>query len=153
MTSTSTFVIVLVIVLMRMGKEKEIRPSRMWITPALFIWLTFTTIAQTANLTWLSFLLYGICLVLGIGLGMWRASLEKLRIHPGTGKITSQSSITGVIVFLAAVLLRLAVGYWGREHALVSLSNALVMIPLGSVCARRYFLYLRYQNMQGQRRF
>lgn len=36
---------------------------------------------------------------------------------------------------------------------LVSVSNALVMIPLGSVCARRYFRYLRNQNMQGQRRF
>ncbi|MCM3290350.1 DUF1453 family protein [Paenibacillus sp. MER 180] len=152
MTSASTFMIVLAIVLLRMGKEKELRPSRMWITPVLFIWVTFTTISQTANLTWMSFLLYAICLVLGIGLGMWRASLEKLRVHPVTGRITSQSSIAGVIIFMAAMLLRLAIGYWGREHALVSLSNALVMIPLGSVCARRFFLFLRYRQLQGHGR-
>lgn len=38
-----SYVIILVIVVFLMLKEKEIRPSRLWITPALFAYLTFSS--------------------------------------------------------------------------------------------------------------
>ncbi|WP_193726514.1 CcdC protein domain-containing protein [Paenibacillus guangzhouensis] len=152
MNTLSIYLIVVVVILLSIGKEKAIQPSRMWITPALFAWLVYSSLSQTTNLTPLSFVLYIICLAVGLGIGVWRGSLDKVRYNPSTGKITSQSSIGGVIVFLAVMLLRLAVGYWGKEHALVSLSNALLFIPLGSVCARRYVIYMKYQRLQGQRR-
>ncbi|WP_314586813.1 CcdC protein domain-containing protein [Paenibacillus terrigena] len=153
MSTLSIYLIVLVIILLRMGKEKEIQPSRMWITPALFVWLAYSSISHSLNLTALSFLLYLVCLVVGLGIGAWRGSMDKVRLNPSTGKVTSQSSIGGIIIFMAVMLLRLLVGYWGKEHALVSLSNALLFIPLGSICARRYVIYMKYQRLQGQRRY
>jgi hypothetical protein len=152
MNTISVYLIVLVIVLLRIGREKEIKPSRMWITPVLFVWLAYSSISQSPNQSATSFLLYLVCLVIGLGIGVWRGKIDKVRINPASGKTTSQSSIGSIALFMGVMLLRLLVGYWGKEHALVSLSNALLFIPLGSICARRYILYIRYQQMHGQRR-
>ncbi|BBH19016.1 DUF1453 domain-containing protein [Paenibacillus baekrokdamisoli] len=152
MSTLSVYLIVLVIVLLRMGREKEIQPSRMWITPLLFVWLAYSSLSQSSNLTAKNFLLYLVCLVIGVGIGVLRGKIDKVRINPANGKITSQSSIGGIILFMGVMLLRLLAEYWGKEQALVSLSNALLFIPLGSISARRYVLYMRYQQMRGQRR-
>jgi hypothetical protein len=125
----TSYLIVLVIIIVLMLREKEIRPSRMWVTPALFVWLTFSSITQSANLTPRSLLLYLICLFVGLGFGIWRGKLEKVRFHPVSGKLTSKSSIAGVVIFMGVMLLRLLAGYWGKEHVL-SISNALLFIPL-----------------------
>ncbi|OAB25497.1 hypothetical protein PMSD_27475 [Paenibacillus macquariensis subsp. defensor] len=152
MSTISVYLIVLAIILLRIGREKEIQPSRMWITPVLFVWLAYSSISKSSNLTATSFLLFLICLVIGLGIGVWRGKADKVRMNPASGKITSQSTIVGIVLFMGVMLLRLLAGYWGKEHALVALSNALLFIPLGSICARRYVLYIRYQQIQGQRR-
>ncbi|TXK86133.1 DUF1453 family protein [Paenibacillus sp. N3.4] len=152
MHTTYVYFIVLIIVLLRMGREKEIQPSRMWITPVLFIWLAYSSISQSFSLTIASFLLYIVFLAVGLGVGTWRGKMDKVRVNPASGKITSQSSIGSIILFMSVMFLRLLAGYWGKEHALVSLSNALLFFPLGNIIARRYVLYSRYLLMQGQRR-
>ncbi|WP_170970844.1 DUF1453 family protein [Paenibacillus terrae] len=145
-----SYVIILVIVVFLMLKEKEIRPSRLWITPALFAYLTFSS--MTGNtLTAGSFFLYSICLLVGLAIGAWRGKLDKVRIHPVTGKATSQGSIAGVILFIVVMLLRVLAGSRGAHHTFLSLSTALLFIPLGSVIARRYFIYLKYKQLLGQR--
>lgn len=145
MGMTSYLIIVAIVVLLSL-REKEIRPSRLWITPALFVYLAFSSMKEI-DLTGVSLLLYLICLVVGLAVGAWRGKLEKVRINPLSGKATSQGSVAGVIIFLAVMLLRLLVGRWGANHALISVSTALLFIPLGSVIARRYFIYLKYKQL------
>jgi hypothetical protein len=133
-----------------MLREKQIRPSRMWITPVLLILLTVSNILHSVNLTLLSFIMYFICLTIGLGLGVWRGKLEKIRVNSGTGMVTSQSSIVGIILFMGIILLRLIGSYWGKEYGVIALTNALIFIPLGSICARRYIIYLRYKQLKGE---
>ncbi|MGG4495353.1 hypothetical protein [Brevibacillus reuszeri] len=142
---TSYLIIVVIVVLLSL-REKEIRPSRLWITPLLFIYLAFSSMKQM-DLSVGSLLLYLICLAVGLGVGAWRGKLEKVRLNSATGKVTSQGSVAGVVLFLAVMLLRLLVGNWGAHHALVFLSTALLFIPLGSVISRRYIIYLKYKQL------
>ncbi|TCZ79302.1 hypothetical protein E0485_05400 [Paenibacillus albiflavus] len=142
---TSYLIIVAIVILLSL-REKEIRPSRLWITPALFVYLAISSMKQI-DLTLGSLLLYLICVVVGLAIGVWRGKLEKVRINPATGKATSQGSVAGVVIFLVVMLLRLLVGSWGAHHTLLSLSTALLFIPLGSVIARRYIIYLKYKQL------
>ncbi|KOP80522.1 hypothetical protein AMS59_03840 [Lysinibacillus sp. FJAT-14745] len=140
---------VLIVIILLMVREKQIRPTRMWITPMLLIWLACTSILNSDKITPISFILYFICLIIGIGIGIWRGKLEKIRVNHERGIVTSQSSVAGVIVFLGILLLRLLAAKWGKEHAIIALTNALMFIPLGSVCARRYIIYRRYKQLIG----
>ncbi|CRK82003.1 DUF1453 family protein [Neobacillus massiliamazoniensis] len=144
------YLIIIIIISLLMLREKQIRPSRMWITPVLLILLTVSNILHSVNLTLLSFIMYFICLTIGLGLGVWRGKLEKIRVNSGTGMVTSQSSIVGIILFMGIILLRLIGGYWGKEYGVIALTNALIFIPLGSICARRYIIYLRYKQLKGE---
>ncbi|MFJ7979685.1 hypothetical protein ACIQ1D_05175 [Lysinibacillus xylanilyticus] len=145
----SSYLVVFVVIIILMLREKQIRPTRMWITPILLIWIMCSSILNSDKLTPISFILYFICLIIGLGIGIWRGKLEKIRVNHERGIVTSQSSVAGVIVFLGILLLRLLAANWGKEHALIALTNALMFIPLGSVCARRYIIYMRYKQLTG----
>ncbi|MFJ6207115.1 hypothetical protein [Lysinibacillus sp. NPDC092081] len=145
----SSYLGVLIVIILLMVREKQIRPTRMWITPILLIWLACTSILTSDKITPISIILYFICLIIGIGIGIWRGKLEKIRVNHERGIVTSQSSVAGVIVFLGILFLRLLAANWGKEHAVISLTNALMFIPLGSVCARRYIIYMRYKQLTG----
>lgn len=132
-----------------MFREKKVRPTRMWIIPILLIGIMCTSILSSDKLTLLSFVLYFICLIIGIGIGIWRGKLEKIRVHHERGIVTTQSSVAGVILFLGILLLRVLAAKWGKEHAVISLTNALMFTPLGSVCARRYITFMRYKQLTG----
>jgi len=142
----SSYLIITVVVVLLTLREREIRPSRMWITPILFGYLIISSMTQI-QLTAGGLLLDGICLLIGLAIGAWRGKLDTVRINPATGKATSRGSVAGVAVFLIMMLLRMLVSNWGAHHALLSLSTAVLFIPLGSVIARRYFLYLKYKQL------
>ncbi|OPA73393.1 hypothetical protein BVG16_29115 [Paenibacillus selenitireducens] len=145
----TSYVIIIAIILVLMLRERELKPSRMWITPVLFIWLACSSMSQSPDLSPSGLLFDTVGLIVGIIIGYWRGTLDQVRIHPVTGKVTAKSSVIGVIIFIGIMLLRYFVGYWGAHHALISLSTAIMFIPLGSMCMRRYFLYRKYQKLVG----
>ncbi|MBW7458231.1 CcdC protein domain-containing protein [Paenibacillus sepulcri] len=152
MSSSAIYLIIIVIIILRLGREREVQPSRMWITPVLYAFVIASGMVQSFQPKASTFLLYLLCLIIGLALGIWRGRVEIVRVNPATGKITSQSTAAGIALFVGAMVLRLLVEYWGKGHALVLLSNALLLIPLGSVCARRYIIYSRYRQMVSQHR-
>ncbi|MGE7999554.1 DUF1453 domain-containing protein [Lysinibacillus sp. NPDC093190] len=145
----SSYLVVLLVIILIMLREKKVRPTRLWIIPILLIWITSTSILSSDNLTPKNFILYFICLTIGIGIGIWRGKLEKVRVNHERGIVTTQSTLAGVILFLGILLLRVLAENWGKEHAVIALTNALMFIPLGSVCARRYIIYKSYKQLTG----
>jgi len=132
-----------------MLREKKVRPARLWVIPVLLMGVMFSTISSI-KLTPLSIMMYSSCLMIGLGIGVWKGKLEKIRINHNRGIVTTRSSIAGIILFFGILLVRLFVGHWSREHAWISLTNALMFIPLGSICTRRYIIYLRYKQLMGE---
>lgn len=139
---------VFIVIVLIMLREKQVRPARMWVIPVLLMGIMFSTISSI-KLTPLSIMMYISCLMVGLGIGVWKGKLEKIRMNHTRGIVTTQSSIAGIILFFGILLVRVLVGYWSREHALISLTNALMFIPLGSICSRRYIIYLRYKQLMG----
>ncbi|MCL1694280.1 CcdC protein domain-containing protein [Lysinibacillus sp. BPa_S21] len=139
---------VFIVIVLIMLREKQVRPARMWVIPVLLMGVMVSTISSI-KLTPLSIMMYISCLMVGLGIGVWKGKLEKIRMNHTRGIVTTQSSIAGIILFFGILLVRVLVGYWSREHALISLTNALMFIPLGSICSRRYIIYLRYKQLMG----
>ncbi|MEQ6356235.1 hypothetical protein ABNX05_16525 [Lysinibacillus sp. M3] len=144
-----SYLVVFIVIVLIMLKEKQVRPARLWVIPVLLIGVVFSTISSI-KLTPLSMMMYISCLMVGLGIGVWKGKLEKIRKNHTRGIVTTKSSIAGIILFFGFLLVRILVGHWSREHALLSLTNALMFIPLGSICSRRYIIYLRYKQLMGE---
>lgn len=150
MNQYGSYLIILALIVWMSAREKTVSPGRLWIVPVLMV-LAMVPALNLASITVSKGFLYILCLVAGLVIGVWRGKLEKMRIHPVSGQITSQSSVLSMIIFIIVLGLRLLAERWGQGHAMVSAANALLLIPIGSVCARRWIIYLRYQEMRGQR--
>ncbi len=142
-------VIVAVIVLLLSLREKEVKTSRLWVLPAIIAYWVLSSVVNTP-LTVGNILLYIVFLIIGCGIGAWRVNLEQLRIHPTTGKMMSKGSLASSVLLIAVMVLRQLASQWDVHHTVVSLSNALLFLPLGSIAARRYFLYAKVQRFQGR---
>ncbi|WP_068614769.1 CcdC protein domain-containing protein [Paenibacillus tuaregi] len=151
MMDSPVYLIVLVIILLRLGREREVRPANMWIVPALFTYMTIGTLAETHDFTAVHILMYLMGAAVGTGIGFLRGKLERFRVHPSTGNITTQSSIGSIVLFVGVILLRLLVKYMGSADMLIPIGNALLLVSLASICTRRCYVYLRYRQLQGQR--
>ncbi|KOY12981.1 hypothetical protein [Paenibacillus xylanivorans] len=142
-------VIVAVIVLLLSLREKEVKTSRLWVFPAIIAYWVLSSVVNTPLMVG-NILLYIVFLIIGCGIGAWRVHLEQLRIHPTTGKMMSKGSLASSLLLIAVMVLRQLASQWDVHHTVVSLSNALLFLPLGSIAARRYFLYAKVQRFQGR---
>lgn len=79
MSTSAIYVIVIILVVLRLGKEREINPSRMWIMPIIYVVLIGGGILQSLQPTVAGVLLIVLCLIAGIGLGIWRGRMEIVR--------------------------------------------------------------------------
>jgi hypothetical protein len=141
------YLIVVILMMLLALREKEIKASRLWILPAVFAYSILSGIGKAA-ITPVGILLCIVCLMIGLAAGAWRGQLMKVRIHPATGKITSKGSLASIVIFIVIMLIRQLAGMWGAHYSVLSLSTAILFIPLGNICASRYFLYLKVQRLQ-----
>lgn len=141
------YLIVVIVVMLLALREKEVKASRLWILPAVLAYSVLSGIGKSA-ITPVGILLCIVCLIVGLAAGAWRGKLMKVRIHPVTGKITSQGSLASIVIFIVIMLIRQLAGAWGAHYSVLSLSTAILFIPLGNICASRYFLYLKVQRLQ-----
>ncbi|WP_426334194.1 hypothetical protein ACN9MH_05570 [Paenibacillus silvae] len=142
-------VITALIILLLSMREKEVKLERMWLMPVIVAIAIFSSISQ-GPVTGLTLLIYILFLVIGCAIGIWRASMERLRVDPATGKVMSKGSMGTALVLIIIMLLKHYVSTLDVHHSVVSLSNALLFIPLGSIAARRVLVYMRIRQMQGR---
>ncbi|PZT55327.1 DUF1453 family protein [Paenibacillus silvae] len=141
-------VVTALIILLLSMREKEVKLERMWLMPVIVAIAIFSSISQ-GPVTGLTLLLYTLFLVIGCAIGIWRAWMERLRVDPATGKVMSKGSMGTALVLIIIMLLKHYVSTLDVHHSVVSLSNALLFIPLGSIAARRVLVYMRIRQMQG----
>lgn len=136
----------LIIVLLSM-REKEVKLDRMWLLPVIVALAIFFNISKVP-LTGLTLLFYIVFLVIGCGIGLWRAWMERLRVDAVTGKVMSKGSMGTALVLIVIMLVKHYISTQDVHHSVVALSSALLFIPLGSIAARRFIIYYRVRRMQ-----
>jgi hypothetical protein len=149
MLSNGIYLLIMLVICFRLAREKTIRPATLWIVPALYTLMVLQNINQTGRVNLLHIFLYAISIVIGLAVGIWRGQMDKVRWNPATGTVTSQSPISGIAILVGIVLLRLAIDqFGGHDHHMIIVSNALLLISVGSVCGRRFLNYTRYKQLQ-----
>ncbi|GGH26982.1 hypothetical protein [Paenibacillus segetis] len=142
------YLMIMVISVLLLARERVVRPHTLWILPALLTCAIGSVITSTFTLTIQNITTLLICGIAGIAVGIWRGNLERVRIHPTSGKITVQTPLIGILLFLSLFAIRAVIGYWGQSHNLVSLGNDMLLIPLVSACVRRYYVYMKFKQFK-----
>ncbi len=145
-------VIVVILMIRRTQRPRVIRPTRLWITPAiLIVAIGFYVYGAIHNgrplhpLDWLAIL--GTAVV-GAALGAVRAHSVRLQRHPDTGAIEATLSAWGLIIILAWIAGRMLLkqsGWGGVNEPFGVYTDASMSLALGLVIAQAVVLSRRCQ--------
>ena len=146
--------IVLIMVWRRTGKPRIVKPSRLWIFPAIFLLLALFY-AWGAYRTGPRLSMYDDLIILagataGIALGFARAHTVKLDRHPDTGHIQSTLTLWGVGFILVWVVGRSLLRQFGFAGASVPFgvfTDAMFALAGASVCSRAFVLSRRCREL------
>lgn len=146
------------LVILRNSRARRLRIEAMWIAPVIIVALIgLALFGETARggvlLTPLNVGLDIAGLVIGAALGWWRARFTNITIDPATHELTSQASPLGMVVIMGILVLRTLIrtyaaqssgplGQWGPP-----LTDALLVMSVGLVCAQRLEIYLRASRL------
>ena len=97
-------------------------------------------------------------LVLGVIAGWWRGRFTRIAVDPATHAVTSRTSVMGMLLILALFVLRYGLRAFGTETAgmlhvsAVEITDALMLLAVGLVCAQRLEIALRATRLLRQTR-
>src|SRR6185437_8483890 len=143
-------VIAILILIRRTRRPRVLRPSRLWITPAILVAVsTFYLSAAIQHgppvQPWGWLVILGTA-ALGIGLGAVRAHSVTLKRHPETGAIEATLSAWGLLIIVVWIAGRMFL----RQSGLVDVrtpfglyTDATMSLALGLVLAQAIVLMLR----------
>lgn len=157
-------VIAMGLVILRNSRARRLRIEAMWIAPVMIvalIGLAFWGESRTGASHGLSPLNLGldvVGVVIGAGLGWWRARFTNITVDPATHELTSKASPLGMMVIMGILVLRTVVrvyaaqsngplGQWGPP-----LTDALLVMSVGLVCAQRLEIFLRASRLLAEAR-
>ena len=157
-------VVAMGVVILRNARARRLRIEAMWIAPVILVALIGLALfgESTARgglaMTPLNVGLDVAGVAIGAALGWWRARFTNITIDPATHELTSQASPVGMVVIIGILVLRTVVrtyaaqssgplGQWGPP-----LTDALLMMSVGLVCAQRLEIYLRASRLLAEAR-
>lgn len=149
MNNYTSYIIIIALILLMSMREKTVKPGTMWIMPVLWVWMVLPSI-KWQMIGAASVGIFALCAAAGLALGVIRGKLEKMRVRQD-GSISVQGSMVSMLIFITVLVLKLFAEHWGQTHSLVSVANGLLFVSLGSVCARRFIIYQRYQALMNRR--
>ena len=154
-------VIALGILAWRMSRQsagRPLRPSRLWIRPAILAALLALTFIHPPPITLIALGAFAAAGAAGALFGFVLASHQALSIDPATGKITSKMSPIGMILFLALfagryVFRMLVLGGTAPDKMMAHsaeiqlYTDVLLFFVLTLVCAQAWELWRRTRLM------
>jgi hypothetical protein len=141
--------VVIGLVILRNARARRLRVESLWISPVLILALVGLSLSQQGLPTPLMLAMDIGALVVGAGLGWWRARFTKITVDPATHQLTSQASPVGMLVILGIFALRYGVRMYASESAGAmgvsanAVADAALVISVGLVCAQRLEIALR----------
>jgi len=156
-------IIAMGLVILRNSRARRLRIEAMWITPVMIVALIGLALyGETARgglvLTPLNIGLDVAGLLVGALLGWWRARFTNITVDPATHELTSRASPIGMVVIMGILVLRTVIrtyaassngplGQWGPP-----LTDALLVMSVGLVCAQRLEIFIRANRLLSEAR-
>ena len=152
-------VVIFALVVWRMSRAsrgRPLKPSRLWIRPAILLVFGGLAFLHPAPITPLSTAIFAACAAVGVAIGYVAARHRHLTLDPATGAITSKLSPVGmalfVVVFAARYVVRMAtVGGTDADEivapsaSMLLYTDAALLFALGLVAAQAWETWRRAQ--------
>lgn len=145
--------VVLALVFLRNARARRLRIEQLWIMPTILLVLAGVMLFMQKPPSTLMLGVYAVALGLGALAGWWRGRLTNITIDPATHELTSKASAIGIIVILGLFAVRRLGGGYAEAHAealhvsTLEVSDALILLAVGLVCAQRLEIALRATRM------
>jgi hypothetical protein len=141
------------LVVLRNLRERKLRIERLWIAPLAIFALTALVLAEQAPPGAALMTLDVAALAIGAFAGWWRGRFTRITVDPATHELTSKTSPVGMLLILALFAVRYALRSYGSETAgalhvsVAAVTDALMLLAVGLVCAQRLEIALRATRM------
>ena len=150
--------IAVAMVVLRNSRERRLKVERLWVSPVLFLALTAVTLANQPAPGPVLLAIEAAALGLGALAGWWRGRLTRIAVDPATHALTSRTSPLGMLLLLALFAVRYALRSFGAQTAgalhlsAVVLTDVLMLLAVGIVCAQRLEIALRATRLLNEAR-
>ncbi|RYY28982.1 MAG: DUF1453 family protein [Sphingomonadales bacterium] len=150
-------VIVLFVRLRSMSRERPLKIERLWIVPALYLFVAGITFwnMPPVGMVWFYCL---IALWVGAAIGWWRGKMMRIVVDPETHAIKQKGSAAAMLLILLLIVIRAgarnaeAMGVPGVHIDVVSMTDVLIALALGLLSAQRLEMFLRARRLLAQAR-
>ena len=150
--------IAVAMIVLRNARERRLKVERLWISPAVFLLLTATTFASQTPPGPGQLVIDVLALGLGALAGWWRGRLTRVTVDPATHDLTSKASPVGMLLILGVFAVRYALRSFGAQTAgmlhvsALAITDALMLLAVGIVCAQRLEIALRATRLLNEAR-
>jgi len=150
--------VAIALVILRNARARRLRIEGLWVSPVLILALVGLSFSQQAMPTPLMLGLDIAALVVGAGLGWWRARFTTITVDPATHELTSRASPLGMLVILGVFALRYGIRMYAAESATTlgvsanAIADAALVVSVGLVCAQRLEIALRATRLLNEAR-
>lgn len=136
-------------IVVRNARERRLKVERLWISPILFLAITAAALANQPAPGAAILAVYAAALGIGALGGWWRGRLTRITVDPASHDLTSKTSPVGMLLVLAIFALRYVLRSFGAQTAgmlhvsALAVTDALMLLAVGIVCAQRLEIALR----------
>lgn len=135
------------------GRRRRFRIERMWIAPSLILAGVVLSLAVQPPPHLPLLIAEVLALGVGSGLGWWRGATTRIHVDPESHELSSQSSIIGMALIGAVVLLRVSLRDYAATHAAawkvtpIEIADVSLLFAAGLLCVQRLEMWLRARRL------
>ena len=144
------FLIVLIILLLQL-RTRRVRLFGLVIMPLIMLFLTLSFVAVDMPTDPAGIALLAVGFMIGIGIGLVIGSLMEVKVDEKDGSMVLKGSILAVLVWAVIIGLKIYGKDWLGSSGLIDwnlLASIFLMVTVGTMMARRGFVYWRYWQMK-----
>jgi Na+/H+ antiporter NhaC len=151
-------VIAVAMIVLRNARRRRLKVERLWIAPLVFLAITGLMFASQPPPSPAFLVVDVAALALGALAGWWRGRLTRIAVDPQTHALTSKTSPLGMLLILAIFAARYGLRAFGAQTAgllhvsVLEITDSLMLVAVGLVCAQRLEIALRATRLLNQAR-
>ena len=142
------FLGIVVLLVLSQLRESRMKVSRMWIVPALMIFLSYGSLTKLPFNSLFNIALLLAALGVGMALGVVGEAFKKISFDKAAGEIIVKGTPIGVLIWIGAIVFeRYVQDFLKQSKGIVTpqlLPATLLVLSLSAVIARRVYLYWKY---------
>jgi len=150
--------VAIAMIVLRNARERRLKVERLWISPLLFLVITAGVFASQPPPGPAILAVDLVILVLGALAGWWRGRLTRITVDPESHALTSKTSPLGMLLILGIFAVRYGLRSLGAQTAgmlhvsALAITDALMLLAVGIVCAQRLEIALRATRLLNEAR-